>query len=119
MNENKLDPLAEVGLPNICNLLNWNHHSATQTTYPDGPFAFRYLICDQKTRRMFEGNANMAAGVAVNNAIQYFKCKTIFNNNVPECFLHRSRRGTIYKYVLTIWFWSCIVSFSCMLENTF
>ena len=24
---------------------------------------------------MFEGNANMAAGVAVNNAIQYFKCK--------------------------------------------
>jgi hypothetical protein len=81
MNENKLDPLAEVGLPNICNLLNWNHHSATQTTYPDGPIAYRYLICDQKTRRMFEGNANMAAGVAVNNAIQYFKCKTIFKLN--------------------------------------
>ena len=81
MNEKLKDPLAEVGLPNICNLLNWNHHSATQTTYPDGPFAFRYLICDQKTRRMFEGNANMAAGVAVNNAIQYFKCKTIFKLN--------------------------------------
>ena len=81
MNDKLKDPLAEVGLPNICNLLNWNHHSATQTTYPDGPFAFRYLICDQKTRRMFEGNANMAAGVAVNNAIQYFKCKTIFKLN--------------------------------------
>ena len=77
MNDKLKDPLAEVGLPNICNLLNWNHHSATQTTYPDGPFAFRYLICDQKTRRMFEGNANMAAGVAVNNAIQYFKCRVL------------------------------------------
>ena len=81
MNDKLKDPLAEVGLPNICNLLNWNHHSATQTTYPDGPFAFRYLICDQKTRRMFEGNANMAAGVAVNNAIQYFKCQKIFKLN--------------------------------------
>ena len=30
---------------------------------------------------MFEGNANMAAGVAVNNAIQYNKCKTIFKLN--------------------------------------
>ena len=79
--KNKLDPLADLGLPKICNLLNYNHHSATQANYSDGRFVFGYWICDQKERRMFEGNANMAAGVAVNNAIQYNKCEKIFKLN--------------------------------------
>ena len=76
-----LDPLADTTLPNVCKLLDYNHHSSTQATYPDGNFVFRYLICDQKTRRMFEGNAMMAAGVACNNAIQYHLAEKIFKLN--------------------------------------
>ena len=75
------DPLTEIGIPNICNLFEWHHHSATQSAYPDGNFAYRYLITPQEVRRTFEGNANMAAGVAINNAIQYKLANKIWKLN--------------------------------------
>ena len=75
------DPLTETGIPSICNLFDWHHHSATQSTYPDGNFAYRYLITPQEVRRTFEGNANMAAGVAINNAIQYKLANKIWKLN--------------------------------------
>ena len=61
------DPLSEASLPNFARL-GINHHSSTSLSYPDGVFVYRYIICDQETRRMFEGNANMAAGVACGDA---------------------------------------------------
>ena len=68
INTKKLeDPLKELTLPNFSRL-GINHHSPTSSTYPDGIFLYRYVYCDQAKRRMFEGNANMAAGVAVNDA---------------------------------------------------
>ena len=65
------DPLTETGIPNICNLFDWHHHSPTQSVYPDGNFAYRYWFVPQSVRRQFEGNANMSAGVAINNAIAW------------------------------------------------
>ena len=75
------DPLTETGIPSICNLFDWHHHSPTQSVYPDGNFAYRYLITPQQVRRTFEGNANMAAGVAINNAIQYKLANKIWKLN--------------------------------------
>ena len=75
------DPLTETGIPNICNLFDWHHHSPTQSSYPDGNFVYRYIITPQKIRRTFEGNANMAAGVAINNAIQYRYAEKIWKLN--------------------------------------
>jgi len=82
LNENKKldDPLNELALPNFARL-GINHHSPTSLSYPDGVFIYRYLICDQETRRQFEGNANMAAGVAVNNALQYYYAHKIWKHN--------------------------------------
>ena len=76
-----LDPLKETTLPNIFNLLDINHWSATQGTISDGPWFYRYGVCDQKTRRQFDGNSKMAAGVAVNNAIQFNCSDKIFKIN--------------------------------------
>jgi len=68
-----LDPLAEAKNinPPFAIKLKLSHHSPTQCLMPDGPFIYRYVICDQTTRRLFEGNSQMAAGVAVNNALQW------------------------------------------------
>jgi len=74
ISENKiLDPLAEIKnqLPIFAAKLKLTHHSPTQTLMPDGPYIYKYVICDQATRRLFEGNAQMAAGVCVNNALQW------------------------------------------------
>ena len=75
------DPLKETTLPNIFNLFDINHWSATQGTKKDGIWFFQYCVCDQETRRKFDGNAKMAAGVAVNNAIQYNLANKIFKIN--------------------------------------
>tara|TARA_R100000234_G_scaffold21422_2_gene12050 strand:- start:6503 stop:7531 length:1029 start_codon:yes stop_codon:yes gene_type:complete len=75
------DPLLETSLPNIFNILDINHWSSTQGSYADGPWFFRYGICDQKTRRLFDGNAKMAAGVAVGSAIQYNLANEIWKIN--------------------------------------
>ena len=42
---------------------------------------FRYIVCTQQDRRKFDGNANMAAGVAVGNALSYIFAKTIWKMN--------------------------------------
>jgi len=75
------DPLTETGIPDICQKFNWNHHSPSQGIYPDGNFAYRYWFVPQEARRQFEGNANMAAGVAINNAIQYRYANKIYKIN--------------------------------------
>jgi|TARA_R100000479_G_C6371876_1_gene197427 hypothetical protein len=75
------DPLSETGIPDICQKFNWNHHSPSQAAYPDGNFAYRYWFTPQDVRRQFEGNANMAAGVAINNAIQFRLAEKIWKLN--------------------------------------
>ena len=83
MNINKkvlADPLSELQLPNFSRL-GINHHSSTSLSYPDGVFVYRYIICDQETRRLFDGNANMAAGVAVGDALSYRFAKVIWKMN--------------------------------------
>jgi len=75
------DPLTETGIPDICQKFNWNHHSPSQGVYPDGNFAYRYWFVPQSVRRQFEGNANMSAGVAINNAIQFRYAQKIYKIN--------------------------------------
>ena len=74
------DPLSEASLPNFARL-GINHHSSTSLSYPDGVFVYRYIICDQETRRLFDGNANMAAGVACGDALSYRFAKVIWKMN--------------------------------------
>ena len=75
------DPLTETGIPDVCQIFNWNHHSPSQGVYPDGNFAYRYWITPQDVRRQFEGNANMHAGVAIGNAIAYRYAQKIWKKN--------------------------------------
>lgn len=75
------DPLAETSIPEIFVKLNLNHFSPTQSSYADGPWVYRYVICTQEQRRQFDGNANMHSGVACNNAIQYHYANKIFKLN--------------------------------------
>ena len=68
------DPLQELqldGFKKLNELLKINHHSPTSSSMPLGVYAFRYLFCTQEQRREFDGNANMASGGAVNDAIQW------------------------------------------------
>jgi len=68
-----IDPLQELqldGFKKLNELLKINHHSPTSSAMPLGVYAFRYLFCTQEQRREFDGNSNMAAGVACNDAIQ-------------------------------------------------
>ena len=53
----KLDPLKETTLPNVFNLLDISYWSATQGTKKDGIWFYQYGVCDQETRRQFDGNA--------------------------------------------------------------
>ena len=82
INTKKLDdPLNEITLPNFSRL-GINHHSPTQASMADGIYLFRYIICSQEERRLFEGNANMAAGVAVNDALQWHYSNDIWKFNL-------------------------------------
>lgn len=68
--KNKIsDPLNELTLPNFSRL-GINHHSPTQASMNDGIYLFRYIVCTQEERRLFEGNANMMAGVVTGDALQ-------------------------------------------------
>jgi len=80
LNKKLDDPLNESSLPNFSRL-GINHHSPTSLNYPDGIFAFRYIICSQDDRRKFDGNANMASGVCVGNALSYKFAKVIWKMN--------------------------------------
>jgi hypothetical protein len=75
------DPLEEKILPGIFKNLNYNHHSPTSLDMLDGPFVFQKIFLTQEQRRLLEGNANMAAGVAVNDALQWHYSNTIWKMN--------------------------------------
>ena len=107
-----IDPLKELLLSGnesltsfekLNELLKINHHSPTSSSMPLGIYAFRYLFTTQEERREFEGNANMAAGVAVNDALQWHYSNDIwsFNPNKRKLAPHSndklSKDGAIAK----------------------
>jgi len=59
---------------------------------PLGIYAFRYLFSTQEQRREFDGSANMASGVAVNDALQFHYSDTIwsFNPNQKKLAPHKN-----------------------------
>ena len=73
------DPLKENILPKFAIKLGITHHSPTQATQPDGSWLFKYLFLTQEQRRLLPSNAQMKAGVAVNNILQKFYADTIWN----------------------------------------
>ena len=82
INTKKLDdPLEEKILPGIFKNLNYNHHSPTSLDMLDGPFVFQKIFLTQEQRRLLEGNANMMAGVCVNDALQWHYSNTIWKMN--------------------------------------
>ena len=92
-----IDPLEELkldGFQKLNELLKINHHSPTSSSMPLGIYAFRYLFCTQEQRREFEGNANMAAGVAVNDAVQWHYSTDIwsFNPNQRKLAPHKNTK---------------------------
>jgi len=105
--KNKItDPLQELeldGFKKLNELLKINHHSPTSSSMPLGVYAFRYLFCTQEQRREFDGSANMAAGVAVNDAIQWHLSNKIWSYNpnirklAPKENIKLSQDEAIYK----------------------
>jgi len=92
-----IDPLEELkldGFQKLNELLKINHHSPTSSSMPEGIYAFRYLFSTQEQRREFEGNANMAAGVACNDAIQFHYSDDIwsFNPNQRKLAPHKNTK---------------------------
>ena len=92
-----IDPLEELkldGFQKLNELLKINHHSPTSSSMPEGVYAFRYLFSTQEQRREFEGNANMAAGVCVNDAIQFHYSTDIwsFNPNQKKLAPHKNTK---------------------------
>ena len=73
------DPLKENVLPKFAVKLGITHHSPTQATLPAGAWLFKYLFLTQEQRRALPANAQMKAGVAVNNILQKFYADTIWN----------------------------------------
>ena len=92
-----IDPLQELkldGFKKLNELLKINHHSPTSSQMPLGIYAFRYLFSTQEQRREFEGNANMASGVCVNDAIQFHYSDDIwsFNPNQKKLAPHKNTK---------------------------
>ena len=89
-----LETLQQDGFQKLNELLQINHHSPTSSSMPLGIYAFRYLFSTQEQRREFEGNANMAAGVATNDAIQFHYSHDIwsFNPNKRKLAPHKNTR---------------------------
>ena len=89
-----LETLQQDGFEKLNELLKINHHSPTSSSMPEGIYAFRYLFSTQEQRREFEGNANMAAGVAVNDAIQWHYSHDIwsFNPNQRKLAPHKNTK---------------------------
>ena len=87
-----LETLQQDGFKKLNELLKINHHSPTSSSMPLGIYAFRYLFSTQEQRREFEGNANMAAGVAVNDAVQFHYSHDIwsFNPNQRKLAPHKN-----------------------------
>ena len=74
------DPLKEDALPLFATKLKINHHSPTQASLPDGAWLFKYLVLTQEQRRMLPSNANMKAGVAVNEILQQYYADNYLEN---------------------------------------
>jgi len=89
-----LETLQQDGFQKLNELLQINHHSPTSSSMPLGIYAFRYLFSTQEQRREFEGNANMAAGVATNDAIQFHYSHDIwsFNPNKRKLAPHKNTK---------------------------
>ena len=89
-----LETLQQDGFQKLNELLKINHHSPTSSSMPEGIYAFRYLFSTQEQRREFEGNANMAAGVATNDAIQFHYSHDIwsFNPNQRKLAPHKNTK---------------------------
>jgi len=89
-----LETLQQDGFTKLNELLKINHHSPTSSSMPEGVYAFRYLFSTQEQRREFDGNANMAAGVAVNDAIQFHYSTDIwsFNPNQRKLAPHKNTK---------------------------
>jgi len=89
-----LDSLQQDGFQKLNELLKVNHHSPTSSSMPLGIYCFRYLFSTQEQRREFEGNANMAAGVAVNDAMQWHYSNDIwsFNPNKRKLAPHKNTK---------------------------
>ena len=96
--KNKItDPLQDLQLDSFTklnNLLKINHHSPSAAQLPLGFYVFSRLFCTQEERRMFDGNANMAAGVAVGDAVQWHYADTIwsFNPNQKKLAPHKHKK---------------------------
>ena len=101
-----IDPLKELllsGNENLTSfeklneLLKINHHSPTSSSMPLGIYAFRYLLSTQEQRREFEGNANMAAGVATNDAMQWHYSNDIWSFHPGQRKLAPSKNVKVSK----------------------
>tara|TARA_A100000172_G_scaffold2874_1_gene1831 strand:+ start:6863 stop:7909 length:1047 start_codon:yes stop_codon:yes gene_type:complete len=96
--KNKItDPLQDLQLDSfqkLNDLLNINHHSPSAEQLPLGFYVFSRLFCTQEERRLFDGNANMAAGVATGDAIQFHYADTIwkFNPNQKKLAPHKNKK---------------------------
>ena len=66
------DPLKSNVLPKSFHTLGLTHHSPTQATLPDGVHLFKYGLLSQQERRSLPSNAQMKAGVLVNNVLQNY-----------------------------------------------
>ena len=75
------DPLEEKILSPVFKNLNYNHHSPSSSEMEDAPFIYQKLFLTQEQRRLLDGNANMAAGVAVNDGLQFHYADTIWKMN--------------------------------------
>jgi hypothetical protein len=89
-----LETLQQDGFTKLNELLKINHHSPTSSSMPLGIYAFRYLFSTQEQRREFDGSANMASGVAVNDAIQWHFSHDIwsFNPNKRKLAPHKNTK---------------------------
>ena len=92
-----LDGLQQDGFEKLNELLKVNHHSPTSSSMPLGIYAFRYLFSTQEQRREFEGNANMAAGVAVNDAMQFHYSNDIWSFHPGQRKLAPSKNVKVSK----------------------
>lgn len=93
--KNKIqDPLEDLRLDSFTKLnelLKINHHSPSASGLPLGFYVYSRLFCTQEMRRDFDGNANMAAGIAVGDAVQYRYSHTVwsFNPNQKKLAPHK------------------------------
>ena len=80
------DPLTETGIPGVCQIFNWNHHSPSQINLNDDIFCFKYFYLSEKERAAFKPNAKMVAGANIGQAVAQIFAKKIYNRNKKQFF---------------------------------